>query len=307
SEIMTQFKVSITPTAPAVYMIIDLTQSPGAAGQIEYVYEDDLHAGTYGAVETNFVAGIESLIWTGVTNNSAYKEQKMVLRRVSAGSVTPASGSPITVSKDFYIAVFETTQNQWMRIDGAYPASGYTGNRNRPVEKIASYERLRGSTADGVNWPSTGDCVSPSSFVAQTRDKTGVSGFDLPNNSQWQYACRAGTSTIFNDNASDATTAEINGTNQWLHVLGRYKGNASGIPSVVGSYKPNAWGIYDMHGNVQEWTLDWYAVGSQRTRRGGSWLYEAGRCFSGFSNGTVPNDTDNFYVNGFRFIINLEP
>ncbi|MDD4102352.1 MAG: hypothetical protein PHU80_06935, partial [Kiritimatiellae bacterium] len=114
SEIMTQFKVSITPTAPAVYMIIDLTQSPGAAGQIEYVYEDDLHAGTYGAVETNFVAGIESLIWTGVTNNSAYKDQKMVLRRVRAGSVTPASGSAISVSKDFYIAVFETTQNQWM-------------------------------------------------------------------------------------------------------------------------------------------------------------------------------------------------
>ena len=77
--------------------------------------------------------------------------------------------------------------------------------------------------------------------------------FDLPTEAQWEYACRAGTTSDFNNGGSSEND---------LKQLGRYSGNTSdgkggySQHTTVGLYQPNAWGIYDMHGNVAEWCLD---------------------------------------------------
>ncbi len=302
SEVLTRFRVELTPTPVPEYMVIDLTKSAGDAGQIEYLYEADLTSGGYGSVETNPVSGIASIVWTGVTNNSAYKDQKLVLRRIHSGSVTNLSNETITVSKDYFISVFELTQHQWYRVMGAYPVCKFS-DKNGPVEKTCNYDALRGSAEDGIDWPTTGHSVAPGSFIAAVRDLTRIAGFDLPDNEQWQYACRAGTSTLYHDNDYSATTAEVSGTNAWLHVLGCYHGNAGGTTAPVGSFKPNAFGLYDMHGNVMEWTLNYYS-GSSRTRRGGSYYYEAARCTSAFGREGDPADSDSYGMNGARLVIN---
>ncbi len=306
NTMLTQFSVTLTPVPLPLYLILDLTKVPGEVGQLEYVYESDLVNGVYGAVATNPVNGITSIVWTGVTNDLAYKDLKLVMRRIPAGSVTDQeNNTTLTIHKDFYMAVFETTQNQWRRITGAYPSCKF-GAKNGPVERSASYETLRGRVSEGIDWPASGSCVGTNSFIAAVREKTGQDTIDLPDNIQWQYACRAGATTIFNDNDPTATTATVSGTNSWMEALGCYSGNAGGSTKIVGSFKPNAWGLYDMHGNVLEWTLN-LSPGSdtQRTRRGGSHMYEPARCKASFANGTNPDDGDGYGMNGFRLILNL--
>ena len=300
NNILTRFSVSLTPTLTPLYMVIDLTKTAGAAGQIEHIYESDLASGTYGTVATNPVNGISSIAWTGVTNNPIYRDTHLVLRRVRAGYVVTETNNTITVERDYYIAVFEFTQHQWMRIAGSYPNSKFATDKECPVERAASYNTLRGSTGNGIDWPSTGGQVSSNSFIAQVRTITGVAHVDLPDNAQWEYACRAGTSTLYHDNDPAATTAVNN-----LRALARFGVGENGPTARVGSYQPNAWGIYDMHGNVQEWTLDSNGAGN-RIRRGGSFIYGAERCTSSFSNASTPNDTDGYAINGFRLVINLD-
>ena len=107
----------------------------------------------------------------------------------------------------------------------------------------------------------------------------------LPTESQWEYACRAGTSTVFSwGGSASSTQANFDGTQP-------YGDGATGVKigqtSNVGQYAANPWGFFDMHGNVWEWTADWYgatyptgnpvvdptgeASGSHRVERGGSW------------------------------------
>lgn len=193
---------------------------------------------------------------------------------------------------------------------------------SRPVESV-SYNTIRGSSA-GAGWPAS-NAVDPNSFMDKLRKQTGLSEFDLPTEAQWEYACRAGTTTCFNDGAASANVSGWNAkSNAWLDALGRYTYNGGRIivvpvvdppfgcgptngTGIVGSYLPNAWGLYDTHGNVWEWCLDWHAdtleggkdpVGAAtsllRSFRGGSWFSEAASCSSGkrhrFAPTTVSKD-----------------
>lgn len=177
-----------------------------------------------------------------------FKTTKLLLRRID---------SP---SKPYYIGVFELTQKQYELITGSQ--SGYEFGEMRPADCL-SFVKVRG-----------GDEIEATSLLGVLRAKTGLA-FDLPSEEEWEYACRAGTTSPWN--RSDVS----------MDRLGRYAGNG-GLESqhtVVGSYEPNAWGLYDFHGNVWEWCRGRYKTypESIRALRGGAWNSSADRCRSSVS------------------------
>ena len=187
----------------------------------------------------------------------------------------------VTLTKPFYIGVFEVTQRQYQLVMGTNPSS--CKGDTRPVENV-SYNKLRGSV-NGASWP-TSNQVDEDSFFYVLRAKTSLL-FDLPTEAQWEYACRAGISTALNSGKN------LTGTHTCSNMaeVGRYANNNNdgkggySEHTKVGSYLPNAWGLYDMHGNVLEWCLDWFydgnlsnatdpkgnTSGANRVLRGGSW------------------------------------
>lgn len=249
-----------------------------------------------------------------------YKTKKLVLRLVPSG--TFMMGSPKeefgrfddesarqrTLNRPFYIGVFEVTQKQYELVMGDSP-SYYKGDE-RPVE-LNSYNDVRGATE------SADSAVNADSFIGRLRKKTGMR-FDLPAEDQWEYACRAGTSTALNSGKN------LNGTDNCgnANEVGRYHGNQNdgkgGYDTAytkVGAYKPNAWGLYDMHGNVMELCLNGHGPapkgedkaigsgGSHRVLRGGSWRHAARRCRSAYRNYYHPVDSSN----NFGFRVSLMP
>jgi formylglycine-generating enzyme required for sulfatase activity len=204
----------------------------------------------------------------------------------------------VILTQDYYMGVFEITQKQYELVIGENPST-YFGYM-KPVESI-SWDTIRGGDWPGTP-PGTGQPATDT-FIYKLRDKTGLN-FDLPTEAQWEYACRATTIRAFNDytiNGGDGPdcTVPYGNSDPGLDPLGRYSfnGNYADRHVVVGSYQPNLWGLYDMHGNVWEWCLDWYAsyrldaidpLGDKwgdgwdytRVRRGGSWVRSAGDCRS---------------------------
>jgi formylglycine-generating enzyme required for sulfatase activity len=263
-----------------------------------------------------------------------YKTTKLVLRKIPKGTFVMGDRSTdypdaedvglhsVTLTKDFYIGVFEVTQRQWELVMGNRP-SYFTNSScyaSRPVEWVSYYEirenplpvidvydpgypgrQDAGSDDPAVDWPSN-SMVNAFSFMGKLRARTGLLTLDLPTEAQWEYACRAGTTTALN------TGYNRNGSNidPRMDVAGRYAGNGANLygaersvdtfggTAKVGSYLPNTWGLYDMHGNVQEWCLDWYgaspqppdaqtdpegaASGCERVTRGGD-CFTPARCF----------------------------
>ena len=138
-------------------------------------------------------------------------------------------------------------------------------------------------------------------------------GGRLPTEAEWEYACRAGTTTPFNT-GRNLTTSQANYNGNYP-----YDGNAKGTylerAQPVGSYSPNAWGLYDMHGNVLEWCSDWYGAysssaqtnpkgpdtGSFRVLRGGSWSYYAQYCRAAYRSSNAPGYSNNHI--GFRLAL----
>ena len=164
----------------------------------------------------------------------------------------------VTLTKPFYIGVFEFTQRQHALVKGQdyVTSSTYKGDL-RPMVNI-NYNYLRGSVA-GAAWPQHSQ-VDPNSFLGILRAKTGCL-FDLPTEAQWEYACRAGTSTALN-NGKNFTASDVGPINEVARAGDNNTTVVNGYTyqyqTVVGQYKPNAWGIYDMHGNVAEFCLDWW-------------------------------------------------
>ncbi len=340
---LTQFSVTLTPYRVPLYMIVDLTLAKGADGQIEYVREDDLRAGIWGAWAENPVTNngtvVSSVIWTGVATNEIYQTDKLVLRRIQAGDFNMNGTVQTAVTRGFYAGVFEVTQRQWEHVMKGTPPSWFSNVTHaaaRPLEN-RSYDDIRGATnsVPAINWPATGLDVAPGSFLAVLREKTGITDFDLPTEAQWEYACRAGTTTVYHDGDPDAGISGANAiSNVWMDVLGRYAWNGGLLDNgsepardctpergtaVCGSYRPNAWGLYDTHGNVYEWCLDWYAYAleggndpdgpdaptdNKRITRGGRWSEAAQYCRPAYRyNNAYPNSRAKNI--GFRLVRHL--
>ena len=179
----------------------------------------------------------------------------------------------VTLTKDFYIGVFEVTQKQYELITDTDFADSWHkmfdpyANDVLPAYSI-SYDDIRGSSV-GAGWPENGHAVDSNSILGKLRAKTGLT-FDLPTEAQWEYACRAGTTTALNSGknlTNDEQCPNMAEVGRYRFNQGDGKGNTlTGFGlitpetdfSKVGSYRPNSWGLYDMHGNVQEWCLDYY-------------------------------------------------
>ena len=286
-------------------------------------------------------------------DKDVYKGGKIVLRLIPPGSFVrgspanePGRGSDVAdrevqhavaITKPFYIGVFQVTQKQYLNVMGGTNPSQYKDDY-RPVE-LVKYNDIRGTADTGTHqydWPWTNE-VATASFMGNLRAKCkewdsdkqdfakDIDGlFDLPTEAQWEYACRARTTTTFNNGVACATTAALD---TQLKALGRYKGDASDnkggfktAHTVVGSYAPNAWGLYDMHGNVWEWCLDWYQAdvqnlenpsvdpagpdnGTVRAARGGSWNDTAAYSRTALRYGRAPDTSYNTY--GFRLSMTL--
>jgi len=180
----------------------------------------------------------------------------------------------VTLTKPFYMGKYEVTQEQWESVMGSNPSD--TKGANLPVTQ--------------VSW---NDCQG---FIKRLNAKTD-GGFRLPTEAEWEYACRAGTSTAYSAGDSlSKSDANIDGNSI----------------KAVGSYRQNAFGLYDMHGNVWEWCEDWYgdypagavidpkgpAMGEDRVLRGASFTDGASIARSSFQNGITPT----YWLNlvGFR-------
>lgn len=198
----------------------------------------------------------------------------------------------VALTRGFWMAKFETTQAQWIRIVGKLPGPltlELPAGDNLPV--------------GNVNFAETEEfCRRLTERGRLARDLPRDWEFRLPTEAQWEYACRAGTTTAtaFGDRLS-STQANFKGK----PYNGAAPGPSLGRAATVGSYPPNAWGLHDMHGNTFEWCRDWYHSrlpggtdpdlyaahdsaprnrdGSRsRVRRGGAWTDDGWPCRSAF-------------------------
>jgi len=181
----------------------------------------------------------------------------------------------VTLSRGFWMLETQVTQQMWESVMGNNP-SYFKGSKKLPVEQ--------------VSWNDSQEYIKKlNTLLAGTPGAPAGYKFSLPTESQWEYACRAGTTTAYHfGNSLSAEQANFNG-------------NISQTRE-VGSYPSNVWGLYDMHGNVYEWCLDWYGdypsgsltdpvgspTGSIRVVRGGSWHLIARYCRSAFRSSYDP-------------------
>jgi formylglycine-generating enzyme required for sulfatase activity len=196
----------------------------------------------------------------------------------------------VEITKAFYIGVYEVTQAQYEAVVGVNP-SYFKGDR-RPVEC--------------VSW---NDAVE---FCRKLSQREGVT-YHLPTEAEWEYACRAGSTTKYYWGDSDSNI----GSYAWY---GFDKGNAGVETHEVGSKTPNAWELYDMSGNVLEWCSDWFdenyynssprqdprgpSSGSSRVRRGGCWNLNAWVVRSSLRYWGTPDG--GYHDSGFRVVREVE-
>jgi formylglycine-generating enzyme required for sulfatase activity len=330
-EILASGPGSVTRPVPACYRVVaTVTNAPPLTEGLFLVV--DLAGGTSApSYPVNYLNAVPAGGWT-----DEHRTSKLVLRRIPATTPDFTMGSPVgelgrftnetlhavTLTSDYYLGVFEVTQRQWELVTGAKPA--YYNNadeyQTRPVEQV-SYFEIRENPANGSitpSWPQSSQ-VHANSFMGKLRAKTGLPGFDLPTESQWEHACRAGTTTALNSGnnltnvGSSPTMAEVGRYfyNGGSGGLGNPGADASAGTARVGSFLPNAWGLHDLHGNVWEWTLDrsgpypgsvtdpkGATSGTDRVLRGGSWINEARYCRSARRDASPPGTRS--FLSGFR-------
>jgi formylglycine-generating enzyme required for sulfatase activity len=190
----------------------------------------------------------------------------------------------VTLTKGFYMSIYTVTQEEWQAVMNNNP-SYFKGEKNLPVEN--------------VSWE---DCQE---YIMNLREKD-KNSYRLPTEAEWEYCCRARTTTPFHFGET-ISTEQAN-----------YIGGGNGKPTPVGSFPANAFGLFDMHGNVFQWCQDWFddypqnAVtdpqgpekGFGRVLRGGSWRSLPQLCRSAHRHSYGPGSRLNNL--GFRLCFFVE-
>jgi len=203
----------------------------------------------------------------------------------------------VTITKPFLMGQTEVTQGQWKAVMGTEPWKG------------------KDNTMEGTNHPAsfmswddaTAFCEKLTAMEKESGKIEAGERYLLPTEAQWEYACRAGTTTAFwGDEAQLSTYA------WWGGLIGSGNAQNEQYAHEVATKKPNAWGLYDMRGNCWEWCNDYYSnklsggndpkgptAGSARVIRGGSWSLSAFLCRSAYRQNYAPtprSDDDGFRV-----------
>jgi formylglycine-generating enzyme required for sulfatase activity len=214
----------------------------------------------------------------------------------------------VTISKAFWLGQTPVTQAQWQAVMGSNP-SRFKGP-NRPVEQVTWFDAVH-----FCNVLSELAGLTPHYRVASIRrgDEGGIidaeveliegaNGYRLPTEAEWEYACRAGTTTAFSFGDDESMLAK----HAWFDE------NSGFGTHPVATKRSNAWGLFDMHGNVWDWCSDWYDAypsgavtdpqgprsGTLRVLRGGSWFGFSRPCRAAFRLGRGPAGRDCDF--GFR-------
>lgn len=204
----------------------------------------------------------------------------------------------------FLMDKYLVTQEQFQKVTGANP-SRWRGDRN-PVEQLRWSDALK-----FCNRRSELEGLQPCYDLKTLACDFDATGYRLPTEAEWEYACRAGTTTAYFFGNSPAKL----GTYAW------FDRNSGGRPRPVGQKEPNPWGLYDMAGNVWEWCNDYYQVdyyteaprenprgpkaGQNRVLRGGAWRFAADNCRSGYRYNENPGQADvcfGYDIYGFRCV-----
>ena len=208
---------------------------------------------------------------------------------ISAGSFTMGAGETahkVTLTQPFELGVYEVTQEQYEAVMGDNPS--HFREAGHPVEK--------------VSWNQAVSFCRKLSALPEEQ----AAGFEyrLPTEAEWEYACRAGSTTVYSFGDDDAEL----GDHAWFIL------NSGSRTNPVGGRKENAWKLHDMHGNVWEWCQDWSAAlpagevtdpagpaeGSRRVLRGGSWYHYPVFCRSADRSSHEPDY--RHYNLGFRVL-----
>ena len=270
----------------------------------------------------------------GKTATCAVKvEYPVATVKITAGTFT--MGSPtgeanrsndetqhtVTLTKDFYMGKYQVTNAQYaafLNAKGIGSEGKGAVSYNKDGSAVSNETQIfikasSGSYDWGLHW--SGSKWEPSQATYSDHPVIYVTwygakayadwvGGTLPTEAQWEYACRAGTTTAY----SYGNTA--NGSYMW------YSDNSGSATHVVGGKQANGWGLFDMHGNVYEWCLDQWnnsdnymslpsndplsTTGSGRVARGGSWNSNAQFCRSAFRNSSFPDHAGAGYSVGIR-------
>ncbi len=256
--------------APPDYLVVDLTKDN----------------------EVRYYTAPEFLPYGGLTpTNAYYRTDAIVMRKIPAQAVEWKMGSApdqyrhrdnetqhhVILTNDYYMAIYMLTRGQVAKFaswsgaaaDGSFVCDGqkawtgmnygsvYCGDVADPTNSapcLGTKEAFMRGTGDAYSWPAGRHKVQSTRWLGKARAKTGVD-FDMPTEAQWEFACRAGTTTVVYSGDYDAS----NQAN--LSIIAWFSGNRGGYDfHPVGMKEPNAFGLYDMIGNGKEICLDWYAA-----------------------------------------------